>query len=230
MIIDVGAVREPPLHEDINENMTKKPEYYTAIRSDIIEVVPQGALKILEVGCGEGLTGRAIKERSGGKAEVVGIEIISHAAEKAKSNLDKVIHGNVETLELPFAKEYFDCIIYGDVLEHLIDPWSVLAVHCNYLKKGGIVIISLPNIAHYRTIKMLWKKNWDYRDGGIMDKTHLRFFALNNIKDMLADVKLQIITIRKKLAGSKSKKLINKALGGALSDLLTEHYIVVAKR
>jgi 2-polyprenyl-3-methyl-5-hydroxy-6-metoxy-1,4-benzoquinol methylase len=210
--------------------MTKKPEYYSAAREDIIEFVPNGAMKILEVGCGEGLTGRAIKERSGGKAEVAGIEIVLSAAKKAEANIDKVIHGNVETLELPFAKEYFDCIIYGDVLEHLIDPWSVLAIHCGYLKKGGIVIISLPNISHYRIIKMLWKKNWEYQERGIMDKTHLRFFALNNIKEMLKDAKLEIVAIRKKIGGSKSKKLLNKALGGALSDYLAEQYIVVAKR
>jgi 2-polyprenyl-3-methyl-5-hydroxy-6-metoxy-1,4-benzoquinol methylase len=210
--------------------MTKKPEYYTAIREDIIDLVPDGACRILEVGCGAGLTGRAIKEKKGASVEITGIEIIDDVAQAARANLDKVIIGNVETLELPFNKGYFDCIIYGDVLEHLVDPWTVLAKHKEHLKKGGHVIISLPNIAHYRTIKMLWKKKWDYKDRGIMDKTHLRFFALDNIKEMLKDADLEIVSIKKKIAGSKSKKLINKLLRGAISDYLAEQYIVVAKK
>jgi 2-polyprenyl-3-methyl-5-hydroxy-6-metoxy-1,4-benzoquinol methylase len=210
--------------------MKKKPEYYTAIRDDIIDVLPEGALKILEVGCGAGLTGRAIKEKRGSRVEVTGIEIMNDAAEQAKANLDKVIVGNVETLELPFSKGYFDCIIYGDVLEHLIDPWSLIIRHREFIKPGGHVVISIPNVAHYRTIKMLWKKKWDYTDRGVFDKTHLRFFALHNIEELLKDAELEIVNIRKKLAGSKSKKFINKMLRGALSDYLTEQYIVVAKR
>jgi O-antigen biosynthesis protein len=209
--------------------MKKKPEYYTAVREDIIEVVPEGACRILEVGCGAGFTGRAIKERRAG-VEVTGVEIMNDVGEAARSNLDNVIIGNVETLELPFGKGYFDCIIYGDVLEHLVDPWTVLEKHREFLKKGGHVIISLPNVAHYRTIKMLWKKKWDYQDRGILDRTHLRFFALDNIKEMLKDARLEIVTVKKKLAGSKSKKFLNKILRGALSDYLAEQYIVVAKR
>jgi SAM-dependent methyltransferase len=210
--------------------MTKKPEYYTAVREDIINVVPESSRRILEVGCGAGFTGRAIKEKFGNKAEVTGIEIVAEVAEKARGNIDKVIIGNVETLELPFAKGYFDCIIYGDVLEHLIDPWGLLIRHREFLKAGGHVVISIPNVAHYRTIKMLWKKKWDYTDRGVFDKTHLRFFALHNIRDMLKDAGLDIVNIRKKLSGSKSKKFLNKVLRGALSDYLTEQYIVVAKK
>jgi len=208
----------------------EKSEYYTAIRDDIIEMVPDGVRRILEVGCGAGFTGRAIKENRKGPIEVTGIEIEAKVAEKAKENIDRVMVGNVETMELPFEKGYFDCIIYGDVLEHLVDPWNILIRHCGFLKKNGYVVMSIPNIAHYRTIKMLCRKEWNYEDRGILDKNHLRFFALNNIKEMLRNADLGIVRIKHKLSGSKSKKILNKMFCGALSDYLTEQYIILARK
>lgn len=208
----------------------EKADYYTAVRDDIIDVIPDGVQRILEVGCGAGATGRAIKERRKGRIEVTGIEIEAEVAEKAKANIDRVIVGNVETTALPFEKGYFDCIIYGDVLEHLVDPWKLLAGHCEFLRKDGYVVISIPNIAHYRTIKMLCRKEWNYADRGILDKNHLRFFALNNVKDMLKNANLGIVRIKQKLSGSRSKKILNKVLCGALSDYLTEQYIILAKK
>lgn len=208
----------------------KETKYYTSKRDDIVEVVPIGVKKVLEVGCGVGLTGRAIKEREKTDVEVIGIEIVSEMAEKARANLDNVISADVEKLNLPFGKEYFDCIIYGDVLEHLVDPWKILKEHYEFLKNGGYMIMSIPNIAHYRTFKMLWRKEWNYEDMGILDSTHLRFFALNNIKSMISDTGLEIIKLNRKIEASKSKKFFNKISGGALIEYMTTQYIILARK
>ena len=208
----------------------KEAEYYNSKREDIVEVVPGGVKKVLEVGCGMGFTGRAIKEREKSVVEVTGIEIVPEMAEKARANLDNVISADVEKLDLPFGEEYFDCIIYGDVLEHLVDPWKILKQHCKFLQKGGYVVMSIPNIAHYRTLKMLCRKEWNYTDTGILDNTHLRFFALNNIKSMISDAGLEIIRMDRRISASKSKRFFNRILGGALIDYMTEQYIIAARK
>ena len=208
----------------------KDPKYYASKRDDVIEIVPVGVKKVLEVGCGMGFTGRAIKEREAPGVEVTGIEIVPEVAEKAKENLDRIIVGNVENIGLPFDKEYFDCIIYGDVLEHLIDPWKVLKRHCVFLKKGAYMVMSIPNIAHYSIFKMLWRKEWNYEDMGILDNTHMRFFALNNIKSMISGAGLEIIKLNRKIGASKSKKFFNKIFCGALTEYMTKQYIILARK
>jgi len=208
----------------------KETKYYTSKRDDIVELVPAGVRMVLEVGCGTGLTGRAIKEREGSSVEITGIEIVPEMAEKAKANLDSVIAGDVEKIDPLFKKEYFDCIIYGDVLEHLIDPWRILKLHREFLKTGGYMIMSIPNIAHYTIFKMLWRKEWNYEDMGILDSTHLRFFALKNIESMISGAGLEIVKIVRKIEASKSKKFFNKISRGALTEYMTKQYIVSARK
>ncbi|MFC1576598.1 class I SAM-dependent methyltransferase [Candidatus Omnitrophota bacterium] len=207
----------------------KKLEYYGAKGEDIIEFVPRDAKHVLDIGCGLGLTGKAIKKSRKDKVEVIGVEMESEIARQAEGSLDMVIVGNIETLKLPFEKGYFDCIIYGDLLEHLVDPWGLLAKHKDFLKEGGTVIARIPNIAHYRTIKMLFRKEWTYEDRGILDRTHIRFFALKSIKEMFANAGFDIINIGHRISASKVKKVLNKLLFGAILDYITEQYIIVAK-
>jgi len=205
-------------------------QYYASARSDLISFVPPEAQRVLEVGCGTGATGRALKDSRSTLVEVVGIEVNEKMAEQAKSHMDQVLIGDVEKMDLAYKQGYFDCIIYGDVLEHLVDPWTTLCRHCEFLSSSGVVIASIPNIAHYRTIQMLKKHKWEYQDAGIMDRTHLRFFTIDSIKDLFSNANLKIEHIDHKLAGSKIKKFFNKVSGGAMVDSLTEQYVVVASK
>lgn len=202
--------------------------YYSSERSDILKLVPKSVKKVLEVGCGTGMTGKAVKNMTG--AHVTGIEIVSEMAEEANKNLDVVIKGDIEKLKLPFQEGQFDCILYGDVLEHLIDPWGVLKNVSKFLGSGGYAILSVPNIAHYRIFKMLWRKEWNYEEMGILDSTHLRFFALNNIKKMISDAGLEILTMDRNISASKSKKFFNNLFRNALIDYLTEQYIILCRK
>ena len=210
--------------------MRKIEEYYATIQHEVVELVPDGIEHILEFGCGTGLTGRAIKNKSKNKIEVIGVEIEPDIAEKAKKNIDKVINDDAEKVELPYDREYFDCIIYANILEHLVYPEKLIIKNCKFLKQNGYVIAVIPNIAHYRTIKMLLRKEWNYQDRGIMDDTHLRFFAFKNIKALFNKANLKIIKIVKKISASKQKKIINKIFFGIITDYLTEEYIVLAQK
>lgn len=172
---------------------------YIGNRSDILELIDPSFKKILDVGCSVGRLGADIKLKTTG--EVIGIEINAEMSQIAAKKLNKIIIGDVEELntEVISEKEYFDCIIFGDILEHLKDPWSTLKEYSKLLKKNGVIILSLPNISHVSTLSsLIFLDYWPYRERGIHDKTHLRFFTLKNIRELVHYADLSIIkTIRK---------------------------------
>lgn len=207
--------------------MDKETKYYANNRTDLISLMPPAAKRILEIGCGNGATGAELKRRLG--AEVVGVELFPQAAAEAEKVLDRVFTGDVEKIALPFAKGYFDAVIYGDVLEHLIDPWGLLAKHALLLKPGSVAAASIPNIAHYRVVRMLRRKQWRYERSGIMDVTHLRFFTIDSIREMFAAAGFEITAVERIISASRVRKFWNRALCGALSDDLTEQYLIAAR-
>jgi len=155
------------------------PQYFRNVRDDIVSLVPGDANNILEIGCAAGMTGNKLKQRPG--VYVAGVELDHRAAVEAKKVLDDVIEGNIETLELPFREKRFDCILFADVLEHLIDPLDVLKKTRKFLKTDGSVIASIPNVQYLGLVSQLVEGNWTYQDEGILDRTHLRFFTYHEI-------------------------------------------------
>lgn len=213
--------------------MLRKHEgYFSRIKWDIIEFVRDGDNKILEIGCGEGNSGKALKEQ--GKAvEVVGVEKVPEIAEIAKTKIDKVICSDVEVVKLPFSKEYFDYVIMGDVLEHLYDPWKVVSELRQYLKRGGYVIASIPNIRNWRIVRdVILKGEWKYSHEGILDDTHLRFFTKKSMISLFEsrDFVVSRIIPRFKFLPRSKHKTINKFTFGLFEDFLTRQYIVEARR
>ncbi len=205
------------------------PYYYLITRDDMIRLIPAGTRKILEIGCGAGMTGKLLKEL--GFEEIVGVEIVDEVARKAIPYYDRVIVGDVEKVVLPYEKGHFDCILYGDVLEHLVEPWRVLKEHNALLKPGGTIVCSIPNIRHYRiTRRLLLKGKWEYQESGILDRTHLRFFTLTSMKKMVTDSGFEITTIIKKPSAAKWLKWLNVLLGNLLIDHLVRRYVFSAKK
>ena len=133
---------------------------------------------VLDVGCGTGALGAAYR-RLNPRARVLGIEMDPGAAAIAAERLDEVAVGDVEADPLPFAPPGgIDCIIYGDVLEHLRDPWAVLERHAEALSDDGTILICVPNVEHWRFAERLLRGAWDYEPSGLLDKGHLRWFSL----------------------------------------------------
>lgn len=204
--------------------IVKEDKYYASDRFDVMALIPDDVRRALDVGCGYGNMAKRLKNERA--IEVVGIEKEERAVNIAKDNVDKLIIGDAEDMKLPFEEGYFDCIVYGDVLEHLKEPWKLFKKHTYYLKKGGYCIASIPNIAHYSVIKGLMNDKWEYTSSGIMDKTHLRFFTIEGIRRMFKDAGYTILEEKRYIRASKSKKLLNKLLRGRMEHLLTEQYIV----
>jgi len=196
--------------------------------------VPQNAKRVLDVGCSVGTLGEAIAKRN--QAEVVGIELDSEMAKLAQVKLDRVIVGNVENLNLDsfLTPYYFDCIIFGDILEHLIDPWSTLAEFINYLQNDGVIIISIPNIKHISTIINLFRGYWPYRERGIHDKTHLRFFTYRNIMELVEQAGLSVTKIERKYRiiehPHRLNKLANLLALPIIKDFFTFQYLIATIR
>ena len=217
--------------ERINFNLA-----YIGKRNDILSLIPQDAKKILDVGCSIGTLGEQIKQKIK-SVEVMGIELDDQMAQIAQKKIDKVVIGNVEEIDFKdhFSSNYFDCIIFADILEHLKNPWKVLKNISSFLNNGGVVIASIPNVRHYTTIISLAIKGyWPYRERGIHDKTHLRFFTLKNIKEMFQDAELKIVTIERNYRiiekPSKYNKYSKYFALLFLKEFLAFQYLIVAKR
>ncbi|GJL78150.1 MAG: hypothetical protein NPINA01_11390 [Nitrospinaceae bacterium] len=165
---------------------SEKPDsYYHNVRTDIFPLIPEDASCILEIGCAAGMTGKELKKRGG--VFYAGVETDPEAARLAREALDDVVEGSIETMDLPYAENSFDCILFADVLEHLIDPLAVLKKCRKYLKPDGTVVASLPNVQFLGVVHHLVEGNWTYQKEGILDETHLRFFTFKEMEKLFAE-------------------------------------------
>jgi 2-polyprenyl-3-methyl-5-hydroxy-6-metoxy-1,4-benzoquinol methylase len=126
---------------------------------------------------------------------------------------------------------YFDCIILFDILEHLIDPYTLLHALKNKLSSKGVIIASIPNIRYYRTfVDLVIHGNWDYKEHGILDKTHLRFFTYKSIVKMLNSLDFQILVLEGiHPTSSRTFKILNILLLNSLADIKYKHFAIVIK-
>lgn len=208
---------------------------YIGERNDILELIPCSAKRVLDIGCSIGTLGKSLKARQ--DVEVIGIEYDKEMAKIAEKYLDKIIIGDLDSILLPdlFSDIQFDCIVFADVLEHLKDPWSIVQTTHNLLREKGVVIISVPNVRHYTTIlNLLIRGYWPYRERGIHDKNHLRFFTLKNIKDMLQQAGLEILKIERSLRIIERPHPYNKYSRyldiPVLNEFLTFQYIILSQK
>ncbi len=170
---------------------SKTPEYYDNINLDLLNGIPLTSQRVLEIGCGPGRLGMEFKKRNPGSS-YFGVEIEAPAAAIAASRLDMVLCGSVETIDLGFLNGSLDCIVYGDVLEHLGDPWAVLKSHRALLREGGRMLACIPNIQHWSVIASLMRGHWTYSSDGLLDITHLRFFTLGSIVALFESAGMKI--------------------------------------
>jgi 2-polyprenyl-3-methyl-5-hydroxy-6-metoxy-1,4-benzoquinol methylase len=138
---------------------------------------------ILECGCSTGFLSRQL---AAGGSRVVGIEIDTEAAEKARQFCDRVLSLDLNQPDWSqVVGEQFDLVTYGDVLEHLLEPQAVLRETRNVLVPGGRVLISLPNIAYWTMRAKLLLGRFEYESMGLLDYTHLRFFTFHTARKMI---------------------------------------------
>jgi 2-polyprenyl-3-methyl-5-hydroxy-6-metoxy-1,4-benzoquinol methylase len=218
-----------PMQADITEQRNKPNGYYDSVREDMLKYIPEDAQRTVEFGCGSGGFSALIKDRLGAKAWAV--EIDEKSAKTASEKLDKVLNCDAHEAIAKLPDDYFDCIIFFDILEHLVDPYSLLTSVKKKLTKKGVVTASIPNIRYYSSfVKYVIHGNWDYRNHGILDKTHLRFFTYKSIVKMFNNLDFEILEMEGiHPTSSRTFRLLNMLFLNALSDIKYKHFAIVAK-
>ncbi len=209
--------------------MNDSKDYFSHPRPELVAVLPtDSGNRVLDLGCGSGAMSALI--RSQGKAgEIWGVEKFPEAAEKARASgaLDKVLDGDLETLIEKLPARHFSHIIAGDILEHLVDPWRVCTRLRACMVPGGTFICSIPNIRNLSFLLALaFKGRFEYRDSGVMDRTHLRFFARADVHELFAQAGFADIEI----GPVRPKKRLSWHIGRALlGDLVIKGFLVTAR-
>jgi 2-polyprenyl-3-methyl-5-hydroxy-6-metoxy-1,4-benzoquinol methylase len=196
-------------------------------RKEMLAFVPEACKKILEVGCGDGSFAVQLKERQG--TEVWGVEMHRESADIAVKRLDRVICGNflelINLKQLPL--NYFDCIVFNDVLEHFPNYDEVLQEIKTILTANASVVTSLPN---FRYVGNLWeiivKKDFQYKSSGVLDYTHYRFFTQKSIGRIFDEAGYKVLrSYGVNGTGSLKVKLLNLLTFNFFSDI---YYLQIA--
>jgi SAM-dependent methyltransferase len=169
----------------------KHGEYFSLARTEIEPLLPENTERILELGCGSGATIKWLR----GVRNVqfaAAIELNTQAAALARNSIDQVVSVDFENHPVDFEPKSFDLILALDVLEHLTDPWDAVARLHAFLKPGGSLIASIPNVGHYEVLVPLLGGKFEYTVDGILDRTHLRFFTEPSAAALMESSGLQV--------------------------------------
>ena len=172
--------------------------YYTNVNPDLLDKIPMNATRVLEIGCGDGSLGLAVKSRNP-QAQYFGVELFEDVANVARLRLDGVVCGNIEVEEV-FASLncmrdnlLFDVLVFGDVLEHLLNPWNTLKSLRGIMAEHAICVACIPNVGHWSVVKQQLNGRWNYADSGLLDRTHLRFFTMETACEMFIEAGWNIV-------------------------------------
>lgn len=204
-----------------NYIMGKSNNYYLGARPEVTDFLPEYYTKVLEIGCGEGNFSNNLTQT----CEYWGIEPVKETAEIARNNLFKVLNGRYEDVQTELPNNYFDLIICNDVIEHMVDHDQFLEDIKQKLLPGACLVGSIPNVRFIgNLIELLFKRDWQYRDEGILDRTHLRFFTEKSLKRSFTKHKYKIDMfhgINSALPKLRSLKKIIKYLLFRLTEIIT---------
>jgi 2-polyprenyl-3-methyl-5-hydroxy-6-metoxy-1,4-benzoquinol methylase len=198
-------------------------------REDLASKVPTGARTVLDVGCSRGATAAALRRR--GAERIVGIEPDPADAEAARAVYDHVIALPLEEVREEFPGQ-FDAVLFGDVLEHLVDPSAALGRVRPWLAPGGAVVASVPNVGHWAILADLIEGRFDYVPYSLLSGTHLRFFTRRTLTDLFDASGYRIdgietVTFPPSPEGTEKLRRLS-SFPGASEDLAVAEFLVVA--
>jgi methionine biosynthesis protein MetW len=156
-----------------------------------LALLPQGG-SVLDLGCASGGLLALLRPRA---AHLAGLELAPSAARAAAEVGDHVVQGALEDPDLPFALGGYDLVVLADVLEHLADPAAALARAVAWCRPGGAILVSVPNVAHWRARLALARGRWPQEERGTFDASHLRWFTRASLAALLAGAGLRDVEL-----------------------------------
>jgi 2-polyprenyl-3-methyl-5-hydroxy-6-metoxy-1,4-benzoquinol methylase len=165
----------------------------TTAAATVIRMVGENK-RVLELGAGPGSITRLLGSHN--NCRVTAIEIDKEAIKKLSLFCERVYSCdlNDQSWNMALSEDgKFEVVVAADVLEHLRDPWNALRNIREFLDKDGYVVVSLPHIGHNAVIACLLQEDWEYHDWGLLDKTHIRYFGIQNIQRLFNDAGFKIV-------------------------------------
>lgn len=160
---------------------------YDSINHAILRLAPRAAKRVLDLGCGCGSLGGALKSVSTGGPRVTGVTFNDREAVMARSVLDEVVVADLNQLNPADLGGPFGCVNCSHVLEHLYRPEVLLTNLRRALTPEAVVLIALPNALAWRLRLQFLMGRFRYTDGGLMDRTHYRFFDWVTARQLLIE-------------------------------------------
>lgn len=218
------------------EYSNKTSDYFSNIRLDLIDFANfnKNDLKILEIGAAYCETLNYLKIKGVAKT-VVGIDIYEDVKNKnLYKEVDQMLFGDIEDIDLTQFNDFFDVILLADVLEHLVEPTKVLEKIKSCLNQDGVIVVSMPNIRHFSAfIKIFIKGSFKYEQSGIFDSTHMRFYCRKDIEQLLESCNFEVINQAGSITGHKSMsktKILNLLTLGLFTEFFSYQYFFKAKK
>ena len=203
-------------------------DYGTRERTEALGFLAPPLGDVLDVGCAQGANADAL--RAAGATRLVGIEIEEDFAEVARKRYDQVVTASVED-SLPWAPASFDTVLCYDVLEHLRDPWSVLGELRELLRPGGRVHVALPNARHTSVwIPLVLRGRFKYAPAGLLDVTHLRFFARRDAEDLVRGAGFELTAVEHQRPDTSHGRLALRVAPRLWPELRAIHWYIEGRR
>ena len=193
----------------------------------LLDAVGSGR-RVLDVGCSSGYLSRPLRERGN---TVVGLELDPGAARTAEQWCERVLVGDVETMELPLDPASFDVVLCGDVIEHLRDPAAALARLRPFLEPHGRLVLSTPNIANWAMRLSLLAGRWRYTDRGFLDRTHVHLFTRSTLVEAVerAGYRVERVDFTVPVPGDRDAlDAVGRGLGRLRPTLFAYQWLLVA--
>ena len=206
---------------------------YQSVNQAVLQRIPSGTRSLLDVGCGSGVFGAAVKSVL--SCSVVGVTYSDAEAGLARRQLDRVEIADLDRFD-PTGLGRFDCIVCSHVLEHLLDPQQVLSSLRNCLEPAGTLVVALPNVLFWKQRAQFLRGRFRYTDGGLMDRTHIRFFDWDSAESLVRESGLEVLERAadgvfplSRMAGPQLSKWIDQRALSRFPGMFGVQFVLVAK-
>lgn len=180
---------------------------------DLLALMPKQLKRIVEVGSSSGALAKAYKTIYP-DCHYIGIEVDPRYAELSRRHCDEVLCVNIENIEQSAFETLFpsDCWVFGDSLEHLTDPWSLLKRIRRHLAPGSSVVACIPNAQHWSLQARLNCGLFRYEDSGLLDRTHLRWFTRITIIELFQSSGFRIVDTAPRIFNELGREKVLEAI------------------